>query len=938
MTPEESRDNDIIGWLRAFAFEDGRLSPRCALPLGMLFLELVFKGATTGHFFPAVVFLVLFAIVGGEIIYLLSSLSSRELVNRCVRSALLGAAGVVFAVEYFVFKEFNVFYDLTTVTSGAGHAGGQFGDQIADLVLNPLGITMIVLFLLPAALAALPAPKGLAAAPAAKRQRIEAAAVGVAAHVMAFALVACMGAYGRVYTDRYSFPSSVENFGLAVSLRKELGAKLTGPSQSVSFNATKGVTGLATGEGEDADDEAEEADAHDDADAATDDTKAQGTASTKADAADSKDAKGDATKADAADSKSEKADTADSKTDATKDDAADDKADATKDAKDTTDADKDTSSTANAADSQKKTYGTNELDIDFAALAKKTDGVWKSLDEYVATQKPSSKNEMTGRFAGYNLIFISGEAFSAEAIRKDTTPTLYRMATKGIQFTDYYQPASAGTTGGEYENVFGMLPTDGGGSFKDVEDHNNEITIGWALNKLGYEGWAFHNNDYTYYDRNLTHNKIGYNHGFIGYGNGMEEWVESQWPQSDYEMIKGTFDNLYGDASPFNVYYMSVSGHSAYYYDSNAMSRKWWDKVEGLEYSEPVKAYLACNVDLDKAMEYLIEQLEEKEIADKTVIVIGADHFPYGLDNDGALGELPYLSELYGYNVETIMQRDHNRLIMWSGSLEDEDPIVVDEPTSSIDILPTLLNLFGVEWDSRLLPGRDVFSDREALVFDLSYNWMTDLGTYFAGSDTFVPVEGAKVPKGYVDEINAAVADKISYSTAVLDSDYYRHVFGDPKDVNAVNKANKEETTIFNGDPVLDTIAQAELRIKANAKKAGADAKAEDAKADSAKTDAKADSTKDDAKSADEKADAKADSKSEAKASLDEKADAKSSDAKASDEKASSDAKSTDAIGAKDSDTKSADEADAKKADASKANDTKASSEGTDANKKSTSN
>ena len=48
------------------------------------------------------------------------------------------------------------------------------------------------------------------------------------------------------------------------------------------------------------------------------------------------------------------------------------------------------------------------------------------------------------------------EAFTAEAIRPDTTPTLYRMANQGIQFTDYYQFDTAGTTGGECGNLFGV--------------------------------------------------------------------------------------------------------------------------------------------------------------------------------------------------------------------------------------------------------------------------------------------------------------------------------------------------------------------------------------------------------------------------------------------------------------------------------------------------
>ena len=424
-------------------------------------------------------------------------------------------------------------------------------------------------------------------------------------------------------------------------------------------------------------------------------------------------------------------------------------------------------------------YGYNVLEIDFDALAADADDTLAALDSYVAGLTPSSKNAYTGMFEGKNLIFITAEAFSAEVIDENLTPTLYRMANQGIQFTDYYQFSSAGTTGGEYSNLFGMLPTDGGESFKDTANNLNYMTMGYQLDLLGYYGQAFHNNSYTFYSRNITHNNLGYSAGFMGYGNGMEEYVEEHWPQSDDEMIMGTYENIYKSEIPFNIYYMSVSGHSNYEYSSNAMARRNWEAVENLEYSELVKGYLACQIELDKAMEHLIEALEEDGIADDTVIVIAADHFPYGLDDDGALGELPYLSELYGYNVETVFQRDHNRLIIWSGCLEDEDPIVVDTPTYSCDILPTLLNLFGVDYDSRLLPGRDVFSDAMPLVFDMSYNWKTELGTYYASTGEFVPADDSvTVSDDYISYIQGIVRNKMTYERGVLANDYWSHVFG----------------------------------------------------------------------------------------------------------------------------------------------------------------
>ena len=177
-------------------------------------------------------------------------------------------------------------------------------------------------------------------------------------------------------------------------------------------------------------------------------------------------------------------------------------------------------------------------------------------------------------------------------------------------------------------------------------------------------------------------------------------------------------------------------------------------------------------------MRHLMDQLQARDLADDTVICLTADHFPYGLDGGAGLGSQPYLEELYGHPVENEFDRDRSCWILWCGSLEDGDPIVVDEPTSSLDILPTLCNLFGLPFDSRLMPGRDVFSDAEALVFDW-YSWKTAYGYYISSEQKFYPtVDEAQIPDGYAETMTTVVANKVNYCKAVLDSDYYHYLFG----------------------------------------------------------------------------------------------------------------------------------------------------------------
>lgn len=416
-------------------------------------------------------------------------------------------------------------------------------------------------------------------------------------------------------------------------------------------------------------------------------------------------------------------------------------------------------------------YVPQTLPVDFEALAASAGADLAAIHRYVASQTPAMTNDYTGLFAGKNLILITAEAFTGAVIDPELTPTLYRLANRGIRFTDYYQPMwGAGTTGGEYSNVVGLVPGSGK-CMKEAAQQDLFLTIGNRLQAQGYTSAAFHNNSYTYYDRHKTHTALGYDL-FMGMGNGMEAGVRDVWPQSDLEMFDFTIPE-YLDKQPFSLYYMTVSGHSAYSTGGNAMSRKNYDAVAHLDRSEAIRCYLAANLELEYAMASLVARLEEAGIADDTVIVIASDHYPYGLEESDTWGtSASYLDELFGEPAGSRFVRDRNALIIWSGCIEGEG-IVVDTPTYSLDILPTLSNLFGVPYDSRLLVGRDVFSGAAPLVLWPDHSWKTDLGRYDASTRTFTPAEGAAVEEGYAKSVSAQVANKLTYSKAVQTYDYF---------------------------------------------------------------------------------------------------------------------------------------------------------------------
>ena len=428
------------------------------------------------------------------------------------------------------------------------------------------------------------------------------------------------------------------------------------------------------------------------------------------------------------------------------------------------------------AEVEEVVYAPNIMDFDFAALAEsEPNSRIAAIHKYVSSVSPTMQNEYTGLFQGKNLIIITAEAFAKEVIDPELTPTLYRLANEGIRFDDYYQPMWGGSTSsGEFSVLTGLVSASGTNSIKEARQQDLFLSIGKQLQKEGYYSAAYHNHLYTFYDRDKTHTYYGYD-TFTGLHNGMEEGVKEQWPESDLEMMEFTVSQ-YIDKQPFSIYYMTVSGHCRYNVLGNKMSKKNYDVVKDLDCSETVKAYLACQLELEYALESLVSQLEEAGIADDTVIVLSTDHYPYGLENSATWGNnKDYIAELYGYDPKNNIERDHSALIIWSGCIEDMD-LVIEDPVYSLDILPTLSNLFGVEYDSRLIVGRDVFSDAEPIVLWYDYTWKTDKGSYDSSNRTFTPAEGVEVDEAYVQRIKDIVYNKIYYSREVQNTDYFNYL------------------------------------------------------------------------------------------------------------------------------------------------------------------
>ncbi|MCD8119528.1 MAG: LTA synthase family protein [Lachnospiraceae bacterium] len=412
----------------------------------------------------------------------------------------------------------------------------------------------------------------------------------------------------------------------------------------------------------------------------------------------------------------------------------------------------------------------NVLDIDFEAYAEsESDSDVKWLHEYMASSTPTKQNEYTGLFEGYNLILICAESFSPWAVDEEVTPTLYKLVNTGFVFENFYNPGFNNTSDGEYMLCTGLLPNgQGSGTFQSTvkngtaADGKNDMALcfGNLLGKLGYLTLAYHNHTYSYYKHDLTHPNMGY--VYKGLGNGLD--VTATWPESDLEMMQLTLSE-YIDEEPFHAYYMTVSGHMNYTWIGNSMSSKNKSYVEDLDLSESLKAYLAAQKELDLALEYVLETLEEAGELDHTVIALAADHYPYALEEEltAEIGDEVNWYGLYKSN-----------LILWSASMEE--PVYVTKACSSIDIAPTLCNLMGIEYDSRLYTGNDILSDEPGLVIFSDKGFATDYCIYNTSTGQYKALNGAEITEEYLESVKEIVKQRWKSAGLIVTTDYYSYL------------------------------------------------------------------------------------------------------------------------------------------------------------------
>ena len=410
--------------------------------------------------------------------------------------------------------------------------------------------------------------------------------------------------------------------------------------------------------------------------------------------------------------------------------------------------------------------------VDFKKLYQAAeDEQLKNLSAYCAQQTPTMQNEYTGMFEGYNVVCITAESLCKYGIYENCTPTLYKIMNDGFVFENYYNPIwYHSTIDGEFVDCLGQYPCSSEWSFYKSADTYQPYALGNALNAKGYTSKAYHDFDFYYYNRSETHANMGYDFKAIDYGLDIPSYVT----YSDYDTIEAVYKEFINE-EPFLMYFMTFSGHLPYNYDYNAMCLKNREEAEkcteGMDLPEDAVAYIAAQMELDKALEDLIDKLDEAGKLEKTVFIVTPDHYPYGLTDSG-------YDALAGKNVsDDAFEKHHSCLGIWSASMEE--PVHVKKLCASVDVLPTVLNLLGVTYDSRILAGHDILSDSEELVIFADHSFKTDkIGYNTKTGEVTYYVDEKTVSQSYIDDTIKEVETKLYMSDEVINTDFYGYVYG----------------------------------------------------------------------------------------------------------------------------------------------------------------
>lgn len=374
-----------------------------------------------------------------------------------------------------------------------------------------------------------------------------------------------------------------------------------------------------------------------------------------------------------------------------------------------------------------------------------------SLDTYFEERdRDHVANEMTGIFKDKNIMVIQLENIDQWMLTKTNMPTMYKLQQEGINFVNHY--ATTFATGKTFNTEFivntGLIPQVKGSAPSYIYSRNTyPNSLPMNFRKEGYEVNSFHPSLGKIYNREQVHKTFGYSTYYDYMAMNMSDFT------MDSQMING-FD-LMSQYDKFMNFIITYSGHGPF--DENqATCSTHINKVKQNETSEDMVYLcgLAQAKETDRFIQLLVERLSEEAMLNDTVLLFYSDHYAYAtIDEETEL-------LLRGSNDPNLLS--NIPFFIWSS---DITPLQVDTMSSTMDILPTITNLFDFPVDYQYYLGNDIFSIEDNYVFFQD-------GSIFDGLTYYVPMDDVE-PDERMKAMILQSQQRLNASWNILTSNYF---------------------------------------------------------------------------------------------------------------------------------------------------------------------
>ena len=399
-----------------------------------------------------------------------------------------------------------------------------------------------------------------------------------------------------------------------------------------------------------------------------------------------------------------------------------------------------------------------------AELARNTEEINEYFDEY---HPEKTENDMTGVLEGKNVILILLESMDDWMIDEQTTPNICALMEDGLNFTNMYTPGYGGVRTFNTEfcvNTGVFLPTDGNLAFSYCTNDFSE-SMPNLFRDAGYSAESFHYNAAVFYNRNVMHPAMGYEQHVSFYNEYVQDYdvLLNENYMFENEALCSRFFGGDNPDQPFFTFYITRSAHMPYTYDDvlSAYALEKYPEYRGMTGHEEVDCLKAKAKLVDDMFGELMQQLETNGQLENTAIIAFTDHYTYGMTDKERLWEES------GIDNELLVEK--TPFFIWADGLE---PQVVDKTVNTSDILPTVLNLFGMETDASYL-GNDIFDEAyPGYVIFSSGDWLTKEVLYRDGSIVKEMYDGASADVD-TDAMNALAEKYVNVSNLLLKCNYY---------------------------------------------------------------------------------------------------------------------------------------------------------------------